>query len=559
VGYKADKGAFRARAARPFAAIKRLFGASAPARFRLKFAFAAVLFCVAVPVPAAAASGDAIRIGRPPAPKSPVISAEASADSHEPDSGAVSSPDPPTNGEPPPTENRVPVPGTLIADTIEYSPDGVVTASGGVVFESPGLVPDGTVRLSASELVFDTKTGLIESEGAVTFEIVETGVYLTGERLTFSINDRTGGLDGVSGSVPVERGAGFPPSRIFILEGDLTVDASGGETKLMLRGAKFSTYPYDDTDFFISVKSAELVTGEYFTLKKVSATASGYRIFYWPHVRESLIESEGAFRSVFPTLGYSGDDGARVFYRPEYTIGPFTTQFNLDYWTKRGLLPEFDHYATAGDFRFGVKHGEVWARDVRGDTAIFRERINAYVAFEREYKRGPVKSLESRIEAGRIKQIEPDLTGERYLAEVDLSFREHFFSERAFIGTGAGVAHREYRGLPSDRFTVYTGRLTLGKRHLFGTDKVELRWHPKQGEAAFRFDDLYNELELTGVKHVRVSEKWMAVGTALYDFDNSEFDQLSLEIRRLNKAYTIGAAWDFALGSGFLTFDVRMW
>lgn len=489
--------------------------------------------------------------------------------------GTTDTPTPEAVGEA--TEIRTPVPGKLAADKFEYLPDGTVIASGNVVFESPNLLPDGKLKITANKLVYTRTDGKIKCSGRVVVEMPDAGAQFSGSELEYDTRTKTGLLVDVSGSVEVdfEPDLDLPPSHLFILDGDMTIESAGKETLIKLYQGRISTYPFDDTDMWFQLKEVEFKSGDYIAMKKASAYVEGFRVMYWPDYHYSFVKHPGLFKSVIPTIGFSGDDGLRVFYYPSVYLGPLVTQINLDYWTERGMLTEFDHYVEFGDFELGVQHGEVWDWDINGDTAIHKKRYNAYINGEHTFDTGIIRKVEGRIEYGKFKQELPDLTANRLAASLDLSFKRKPLGGGNYFAFTTGVRYFKYFDLPLDDgsqatgtpvfddtekdFTVFTSAAALGRVMRDGTDKIELRFNPNKGTPAFRFDDKLNEFEIAGVKHIKLTKDWMTVGRVLYDLEHNELDSLSFELRRLNKAYTVGLAWDFQTSSAQLTVGARFW
>lgn len=475
------------------------------------------------------------------------------------------------------TEIRTPVPGKLSADKFEYLPDGTVIASGNVVFESPNLLPDGKIVVTADKLVYTRADSKIKCSGRVVVDMPDVGAQFSGSELEYDTRAKTGLLTDVSGSVEIdfEPDLDLPPSHLFILDGDMTIESAGNETLIKLHQARISTYPFSDTDMWFQLKEVEFKSGEYIEMKKASVYVEGFRVMYWPDYRYSFVKHPGLFRSGIPTVGFNGDDGLRVFYYPSVYLGPLVTQINLDYWTERGMLTEFDHYVEFGDFTAGVQHGEVWDWDINSDTAIHKKRFNAYIDGERTFEGGIIRKVEARVEYGRFKQELPDLTANRLAAKLDLSFKRKPLGGGSYFAFNTGVRYFKYFDLPTDDgtqesgallfddsegdFVVFTSAAALGRVMRDGTDKIELRFNPNKGTPAFRFDDKLNEFEVAGVKHLKLNKKWMAVGRGLYDLEHNELDSLSFELRRMNKAYTIGIAWDFQTSSAQLTVGARFW
>jgi len=487
------------------------------------------------------------------------IPVRADGDSHD----SSSSDDPLSETAGDAVDVRQAVPGKLIADRIEYAPDGIIIAQGNVTFESPNLLPDGAIKLTTDELVFSNRTGDLCCTGRVNVELVGNGTVISGQDLVFNTKTNKGKMNDIRGSMPVEFAPDLdmPPSYVFILGGDLDIEVKDNATHLRLYQARLSTYPFDDTDMWFQMKEIELMTGDYIEMKKSSAYLSGFRVMYWPKYHYSFEKHPGIFKSNLPIIGYNSDDGLRISYSPTVFLGPLTTQINFDYWTKRGLLTEYDHFFEFEDFKLGCQHGEVWAQDIDNETAIYKKRYNAYISGEHTFKKGFIRELEGRIEYGRLKQELPDLTGERLAARFDVNFKRKPLGDGMYFAVGIGARHFRYfdMDLAENDFTVFTSRAAFGRMRIDGTDKVEVRFNPKSGTPAFRFDDTLNELELVGTKHVKLNDDWMAVGYVLYDVDHGEFDNLSLEFRKLNKAYTMGLSWDFSSNSAQLTLGVRFW
>jgi hypothetical protein len=473
-----------------------------------------------------------------------------------------------TNGDA--TEVRAPVPGKLSADQVEYRSDGTVVASGNVVFESPNLLPDGAVRITADTLTFSRTTGLISCTGNVVVQTFEPPAQFSGSGFEYDTRKSKGKLDDVTGSIAVdfEPDLDLPPSHIFILDGEMTIEAAGKETIVRLEHARISTYPFDDTDMWFQLKEVEFKSGEYIEMKKGSAYIEGFRVMYWPKYHYDFVKTPGMLKNVIPVIGFSGDDGFRIYYYPTIYLGPLATQVNLDYWTERGLLIEFDHYFDLGPVNVGVQHGEVWALDGEGVSAIHEKRYNAYIDGDYAFKNGLIRKIEGRVEYGKIKQITPDLTADRFAGRFDVYFKRKPLGGGNYFAFRTGVKYFGYFDLPTDTglfttdeddFTVFTSAATLGRVGSYGTDKIEFRFNPNRGAPAFRFDDTLNEFEATATKHIPLNKKWLAVGRVLYDFEHSEFDSVTFEFRKLNKAYSVGLAWDFQTNAAQLTLNARFW
>ncbi len=453
------------------------------------------------------------------------------------------------------------IPGKLTADYVSYDENGVLEASGGVIFESPNLLPDGALRITTDELSYDRATGLITADGTVVIEFVGSGAELRGEGLSFDTKAGRGELLNVKGSMPVdtEPDLDVPPGHLFIHHADMVFEVAGGKTRVTLSQAKLSTYPYDDTDMWFQLKKVEYISEERITMEKGSAYLSGFRIAYWPRYDYSFVKSPGLIKSVIPWIGFSNDDGLRVFWSPSVYLGDSITQVNLDWWTERGLLTETDTYFEFGEFDVGVQQGEVWALGRDRKTAIHKKRYNAYVDFGTQFPSGIIKKIDARAEYGRFKQETPDLTGDRFFGSGRVEFRRRPLGPRSYFATAAGFKYFAYGDLPEDELFIFNASAAVGRVTHDGTDKIEVRYNPRTGEQAFRFDDVSNELEFHGAKYFRINENWLAATRVLYDAEHGEWDRVSLEIRKLQKAYTLGVDWDFSTGTAALTMNVRFW
>lgn len=453
------------------------------------------------------------------------------------------------------------MPGELSADYVSYDSNGVLVASGAVVFESPNLMPDGAIRITTDELLYERSTGLITAQQTVVIEFLGTGAEFRGDGLVFDTRTAKGQMQNVTGSLPVymEPDLDVPPGHLFIHHADMTFEVSDGKTRVTLLQAKVSTYPYDDTDFWFQMKKIEYVSEERITMEKGSAYMSGFKIAYWPRYNFSFVKSPGIFKSAVPWIGFSNDDGLRVFWSPSVYLGDSITRVNLDWWTERGLLTETDTFFEFGDFDVGVQQGEVWAlgRDLK--TAIYKKRYNAYVNYGIDFPDGIIRKIDARAEYGRLKQEFPDLTGDRFFGSGRIEFRRRQVGPRSYIATAAGFKYFAYDDIPEDELIIFNASAAYGHVTSDGTDKIEVRYNPRMGEQGFRFDDISNELEFHGAKYVRIGDDWVAATRLLYDAEHGEWDRVSLELRRLMKAYTFGVDWDFSTGTASLTMNVRFW
>jgi hypothetical protein len=174
----------------------------------------------------------------------------------------------------------------------------------------------GDIKLDADEINADVTIGLVSASGSVVFSDLQG--TLRAERVDYNFQTSTGEIIRpivTYGPVIVrgESGAVAPASK-SIPETDIPAHIKPGVFRLS--GASFTACDREKPDYQLTAREIELYPGEppRLVARGVAVWLGGTRLVQLPNLNLPLSGDAVGQRSLFPKLGFDGDDGFFVGY-----------------------------------------------------------------------------------------------------------------------------------------------------------------------------------------------------------------------------------------------------
>lgn len=179
-------------------------------------------------------------------------------------------------------------------------------------------------KIYADYMEYNLKTKIITAEGRVTMVSKET--VISGEKLQFNLNDRTGVLYDVQGQVP--------PSVSYKTDKLTQVD----NNTLTFDKIKFTSCTQLLPRWRLSCSKGKIKKEKYIAMNNVLFKIKKIPVFYVPYLRYPLTDSGRATGFLFPGIGRSTLRGFFLFNSFYWNIKPnVDLTLGLDYYGKAGI------------------------------------------------------------------------------------------------------------------------------------------------------------------------------------------------------------------------------
>jgi lipopolysaccharide assembly outer membrane protein LptD (OstA) len=179
-------------------------------------------------------------------------------------------------------------------------------------------------KIYADYMEYNLKTKIITAEGRVTMVSKETAI--SGEKLQFNLNDRTGVLYDVQGQVPPS--VSYKTDKLTQVDNDtLTFDK-----------IKFTSCTQLVPRWRLSCSKGKIKKEKYIAMNNVLFKIKKIPVFYVPYLRYPLTDSGRATGFLFPGIGRSNLRGFFLFNSFYWNIKPnVDLTLGLDYYGKAGI------------------------------------------------------------------------------------------------------------------------------------------------------------------------------------------------------------------------------
>lgn len=487
---------------------------------------------------------------------------------------------------PPAAAQPAELPDSFSAAAAQVSPDGLITASGGVELRIVSILEEGALLCSAEAGEYNSETGAARLSGNVDIQLEGSGLVLRCDSMEFEPMLGRFSVDGLvvglpfDAIIPAERlpreephtgGSSHffsaTPEAVYLRAERLRVEQSSARSEYVLSGVRLTHSPRPDPDLFVTASEARLEPGRRVLFKDVALVVSGFQVLAWPRLSRGLVKEKRLYGFGIPKVRFDNDIGVGWAQPFSVDAGMLKADGMLDYSPEYGLRSWALAYnePTPG-LRVGVAAGVISAVDVR--LRDVRRRDFATLTYQQTLP-SPLPGLRTAsfsAEYGEVAAYTDPLPGahlpgvyaydKRFAAEASVDLTPVPLAEDLYF-TGAGrAAFFDYSDSGKD-YDVLGGSAGL-IYHQPGFDNYLLyRLNSTSGEPVFSFDEV-RERELDFAASLRLHPEWRHVVRGIYDVDRDEFDQLEVGAMKRQRSYEIGMYWDFARESAGVELGLLM-
>lgn len=478
------------------------------------------------------------------------------------------------------------------AQDAEMSPDGIITATQGIILHISSLIEGEIITVTASEASYDTNDGSAELSGEVVLTLQNSGLTVTCSRFYYDPLMERMEVEGVELKLPVSvlvPESRFPdknsvsihtkhfynyrPDDIFLATGSAHFELSQSKMFFVLKDVRLTHHPDPDPDFFIHAEEVRMVGNDSIEIIDLELRISGYEVASWPKLVRSLTPSSKVFSLEFPQFRIHRDEGLSWKQGMKLDLDSFKTDGLFHLAGEHGiLLRGFSYIEPSPGARLGVSYGTSSMVDINRVDLERDEKYN--FMYEQHFRNLPgfANNIKLDLEYGDMSvttRAQPSLglqettvSDTRAYASGEIEFDFVEIAPKVFVASGGMLELVDYQD-SGNSYNVVGGSLGLvwqepGFDH-FVVYKVhnitgeDLSGDGSFDEAVFSFDEVRRQ-ELDLVTSFQILPEFRHILRAVYDIDKEEFDLLQFGTMKRQKTYEIGFYYDFARENAGLEF-----